>query len=116
MRCVPPGDRPTPEEQSACLPYLVRELRALPNLRVILALGHIAFRAALLTLSEMGPERVRGKFLHGEIYRFGASLPTMVASYHPSPRNTNTGRLTKDSFLEVLLRLREELGLDRAGR
>ena len=102
VRGVPPGDKPTTEEQRACLPYLVRELRTLPNLKVILALGHIAFRAALQTLSDMGSEKVRGKFLHGEIYRFGPSLPMMVASYHPSPRNTNTGVLSMDALVKVL--------------
>ena len=107
VRCVPPGDRPTPEEQRACLPYLVRELRMLPNLKVILALGHIAFRAALQTLSEMASERVRGKFLHGEVYRFGPSLPMMVASYHPSPRNTNTGVLSMEALVKVLNQAKE---------
>ena len=56
VRCVPPGDKPTPEEQRTCLPYLVRELLMLPNLKVIIALGHIAFRAGLQTLSEMASE------------------------------------------------------------
>ena len=49
VRCVPPGDKPTPEEQRTCLPYLMRELQMLPNLKVIIALGHIAFRAGLQT-------------------------------------------------------------------
>ena len=107
VRCVPPGDKPTPEEQRACLPYLVRELRTLPNLKVILALGHVAFGAALRTLSEMASEKVRGKFLHGEVYRFGPSLPIMVASYHPSPRNTNTGVLSMDALVRVLNQAKE---------
>jgi uracil-DNA glycosylase family 4 len=107
VRCVPPGDRPTPEEQSTCLPYLVRELKMLPNLKVIMALGHIAFRATLQTLSEMAGERVRGKFMHGEVYRFGPSLPMMVASYHPSPRNTNTGVLSMDALVKVLNQAKE---------
>ena len=107
VRCVPPGDKPTTEEQRACLPYLVRELRTLPNLKVILALGHIAFRAALQTLTDMGSEKVRGKFIHGEVYRFGPSLPMMVASYHPSPRNTNTGVLSMDALVKVLKQAKE---------
>ena len=102
VRCVPPGDRPTPDEQRACLPYLVRELKMLPNLKVILALGHIAFRATLQTLGEMASERQRGKFMHGEVYRFGPSLPMVVASYHPSPRNTNTGVLSMEALVKVL--------------
>lgn len=107
VRCVPPGDKPTPEEQRACLPYLVRELRMLPNLKVILVLGHIAFRAGLQTLSDMASEKVKGKFRHGEVYRFGPSLPTMVASYHPSPRNTNTGVLSMDALVKVLKQAKE---------
>lgn len=107
VRCVPPGDKPTPEEQRSCLPYLVRELRMLPNLKVILVLGHIAFRAGLQTLGNMASEKVRGKFLHGEVYRFGPSLPTMVASYHPSPRNTNTGVLSMDALVKVINQAKE---------
>ena len=107
VRCVPPGDRPTPEEQRACLPYLVRELALLPNLKVIMVLGHIAFRAGLQTLSEIAGERLRGKFIHGEVYRFGASLPVMVASYHPSPRNTNTGVLSMGALVKVLEQAKE---------
>ena len=107
VRCVPPGDKPTPEEQRTCLPYLVKELKTLPNLKVILALGHIAFRATLQTLSDMAQERVRGKFLHGEVYRFGPELPIMIASYHPSPRNTNTGVLSMEALVKVLKQAKE---------
>ncbi|NQW23339.1 MAG: uracil-DNA glycosylase [SAR202 cluster bacterium] len=107
VRCVPPGDRPTPEEQKACLPYLVRELKILPNLKVIMALGHIAFRATLQTLSDMAGAKLRGKFRHGEVYRFGSSLPIMVASYHPSPRNTNTGVLSMEALVKVLNQAKE---------
>jgi len=107
VRCVPPGDKPTAEEQRTCLPYLVKELKTLPNLKVILALGHIAFRATLQTLSDMAQERVRGKFLHGEVYRFGPELPIMIASYHPSPRNTNTGVLSMEALVKVLKQAKE---------
>ena len=107
VRCVPPGDKPTPEEQRTCLPYLVRELLMLPNLKVIIALGHIAFRAGLQTLSEMASEKLRGKFIHGEVYRFGATLPMMVACYHPSPRNTNTGVLSMSALVKVINRAKD---------
>ena len=103
VRCVPPGDRPTPQEQNTCLPFLVREMQLLPNLKVVMALGQIAFRAALLALGEVAKERLRAKFAHGEVYHFKPSLPAVVASYHPSPRNTNTGRLSMDQLVEVLL-------------
>ena len=107
VRCVPPQDRPTPEEQRACLPYLVREMRLLPNLRVVLALGQIAFQAALraltaLRLAQDGERRLRAKFSHGGVYRFEPELPLLVACYHPSPRNTNTGRLSMEQLVETL--------------
>lgn len=102
VRCVPPQDRPTPEEQRACLPYLVREMGLLPNLRVVLALGQIAFQSALRALTEMAGNRLRAKFAHGEVYRFDPGLPLLVGCYHPSPRNTNTGRLTMGQLVETL--------------
>ena len=102
VRCVPPQDRPTPEEQRTCLPYLVREMQLLPNLRVVLALGQIAFQAALRALTEMAERSLRAKFGHGEVYRFEPELPLLVACYHPSPRNTNTGRLSMEQLVDTL--------------
>ncbi len=107
VRCVPPGDRPTPSEQRTCLPYLVREIQILPNLRVVMALGQIAFQAALRTFSEMANERLRAKFRHGGVYEFGPGLPSIVASYHPSPRNTNTGRLSMEQLVDVVVKAKE---------
>ena len=108
VRCVPPGDRPTPEEQRTCLPYLVSEMRLLPNLKVVMALGQIAFQAALRAMSNLsgGPgetkKPLRAKFAHGGGFRFEGDLPLLVACYHPSPRNTNTGRLTMEQLVEAM--------------
>ena len=102
VRCVPPQDRPSPEEQRTCLPYLAREMRLLPNLRVVLALGQIAFQAALRAMSELVEVRPRAKFSHGEIYSLDPGLPLLVACYHPSPRNTNTGRLSMGQLVDTL--------------
>ena len=102
VRCVPPGDRPTPEERRTCLPYLAREMRLLPNLRVVMTLGQIAFQSVIQCLGELASQRLRAKFSHGETYSFDPSLPGVVASYHPSPRNTNTGRLSMEQLVEVL--------------
>ena len=107
VRCVPPGDRPTPEEQRTCRPYLAREMRLLPNLRVVLALGQIAFQAALRAIADLDPahepgRRIRGKFQHGQVYRFAPPAPLLVACYHPSPRNTNTGRLSMAQLVDTL--------------
>ena len=102
VRCAPPGDRPTIEEQRNCLPYLVSELEILPRLAVVVALGHIAFKACLKALGQRVGRRLTGKFAHGASYDFGSPLPTLVASYHPSPRNTNTRRLSMDDLVELL--------------
>ena len=115
VRCVPPGDRPTTGEQAACLPFLVREMRLMPNLKVVMALGQIAFQAALRALRELAPPspdagRLRAKFMHGEVYRFDPSLPALLGCYHPSPRNTNTGRLSMDQLTEALLQAKELSG------
>lgn len=115
VRCVPPKDRPTPQEQRACLPYLIRELKLLPDARVVLTLGRIAFQSCLWALGERAGTRIRAEFAHGQRYAFGPSQPTLVASYHPSPRNTNTGRLSYDSLVDVLLAAREVAGRDDAG-
>ena len=104
VRCVPPQDRPSPEEQRTCLPYLVREMRLLPNLRVILALGQIAFQATLRAMSELVDDKPRAKFAHGEVYSLDPGLPLLVACYHPSPRNTNTGRLSMEQLVETLIK------------
>ena len=115
VRCVPPGDKPTVQEQRDCLPFFVEEMEILPRLTTVLALGQIAFQACLKALSLQAGAPIRAKFGHGVWHEMPEGLPTLVGSYHPSPRNTNTGRLTKESFLEVLLRIRDELSLNRAG-
>ena len=102
VRCVPPQDKPTTQEQRTCLPWLVREMQSLPNLRVVLALGGIAFAAALRAFSEWSGQRCRAKFQHGAVYEFGEGLPRLLGCYHPSPRNTNTGRMTREMLLETL--------------
>jgi uracil-DNA glycosylase family 4 len=93
-RCAPPDNKPTPEELRNCFPHLRAELDALPRLRVLVALGRIAFDACLRIAAERGarPER-RPEFEHGGVYRVGPDL-TIVAAYHPSRQNTHTGRLT----------------------
>ncbi len=116
VRCVPPGDKPTAEEKRDCLPFFVEEMETLPRLTTVLALGHIAFQACLKAMSQQTGTTLRAKFGHGVWHDMPGDLPTLVGSYHPSPRNTNTGRLTKESFLEVLFKLRDELSSGRTGR
>ena len=111
VRCVPPGDKPTTAEQNDCLPYLVSELEILPRLRAVLALGHIAFRACLNALERQAGTPLRCSFSHGASVSLAPALPALVACYHPSPRNTNTGRLSMTDLVQMLLELRDSIGL-----
>ncbi len=94
-RCAPPQNRPSPVELDRCAPFLDRELRALPRVRVVLCLGAIAWAAALGHLRRRGVElpRPRPPFRHGaELELPGA--PLLLGSYHVSRQNTQTGRLS----------------------
>jgi uracil-DNA glycosylase len=109
-RCAPPANRPTPDEIQACREYLVREWRALPRLRAVLALGRVAQDATFAALREMGrvPERKAFAFGHGVSHDLGEGL-RLLASYHPSQQNTFTGRLTAAGFDAVLGQVRRHL-------
>ncbi len=107
VRCVPPANKPTPEEQARCRPYLARELELLRELRVIVPLGAIGWDAALRTLSGLGyaTPAPKPRFVHGGIARVGRY--TLLGSYHPSQQNTFTGKLTQPMFQDVLRRAKE---------
>lgn len=109
LKCVPPGDKPTRDEVVNCAPYLEEEIALLRNLEAVLVLGGLAFRAYKEYLSGKGVG-VRGvEFSHGKVFAFDG-LPTLYASYHPSPRNTNTGKLTKGMLVSVLRKIKRGLG------
>lgn len=107
VRCAPPDNKPLPAEFDNCRPYLIRELRLLTNLRVILVFGSQALRSAQVALGELGL-RQRLSFAHGAKYRLREDL-TLFCSYHPSRQNTQTGRLTRAAFDEVLRRVKREI-------
>ena len=108
VRCAPPDNKPTPEEILACQPHLEAELRQLPNVKVVVALGKIAFDVWWRVLAAKGiPVRPRPAFGHGAVYKPSGS-PIVIASYHPSRQNTNTGKLTPkmmDSIFKKAARL-----------
>jgi uracil-DNA glycosylase len=94
VRCAPPDNKPTPEEIHACQSHLEAELLHLPNVNVVVALGKIAFDVWWRVLAEKGIAiRPRPAFRHGLVHK-PAGSPVVIASYHPSRQNTNTGRLT----------------------
>ncbi len=108
-RCAPPGNKPTPAEIASCLPFLEREIALLPQVRVIVALGRVAFDNTLRIYRQKdNPIPIR-KFSHASLHHLGEGLPKLVASYHPSRQNTQTGRLTPSMFDRVWTLTRELL-------
>jgi uracil-DNA glycosylase len=102
-RCAPPANKPTPAERDRCLPFLVRELEALPNASVIVALGAYAWDGALRALATLGhPIRPKPRFGHAAEAVVGGR--TLLGCFHPSQQNTFTGRLTMPMLERVMIR------------
>jgi uracil-DNA glycosylase len=115
VRCAPPANRPTPAERENCLPWSVRELTLLSEVRVVLCLGAFAWYAALRLLARLAgpqgkPPRPRPRFGHGSELPGGRY--TLIGCFHPSQQNTFTGKLTEPMIDAVLLRARELAGLE----
>ncbi|MGD0295448.1 MAG: uracil-DNA glycosylase [Terracidiphilus sp.] len=112
VRCAPPGNKPTPEELRNCAPFLDEEISLLENLRMVVCLGKIAFDGFLAHARRTGqlPSRSGMTFAHGAEYMLPNGVAVM-ASYHPSQQNTNTGKLTRTMFLKIFKRAREVAGL-----
>jgi len=101
-RCAPPDNKPLPEELANCAEYLDREIVGLKNLKVIVALGKIGFDAYLNRLKRLGvlASKKDYVFRHGAQYKL-ADGKILLASYHPSNQNTQTGKLTPAMFLKI---------------
>ncbi len=100
-RCAPPGNKPRPQEIANCLPYLDREYELLPQPLGIVALGRIAFDNTLRLLRQKGADIPRLDFSHAAYFPLEGGLPWIIASFHPSRQNTQTGRLTESMFEEI---------------
>ena len=121
VRCAPPDNKPLPEEITRCLDHLESEVNALPNIRVVVALGKIAFDAWLQLLKRRGVViSPRPQFGHGVVVTFrdfrgfprqaDATAPlALVGCYHPSRQNTNTGKLTARMMVDVFRKARKLL-------
>jgi uracil-DNA glycosylase family 4 len=107
VKCAPPNNRPTPEEFRNCSVYLQNEMYLLRRAKAVLTLGHEAFKAYAKFVASKGDPKVRLKFAHGKRYQIRGSA-TLYASYHPTPRNTYTGKLTKKMLVSLLERIKEE--------
>lgn len=110
VRCAPPGNKPTPEEFTACRPFILREIKLLPAVRVVVVLGKIAFDHYLKSARELGHQLPSPlpKFGHGVV----SNLPwgvTLIGSYHPSQQNTFTGKLTRPMFHRIFDQARRQV-------
>jgi uracil-DNA glycosylase len=105
-RCAPPGNKPTREEILNCRPFLERELDLLVNVKVVVALGKIAFDNYLDILKSRGAIRSRAgfDFGHNILYKTSPSCPLLLTCYHPSQQNTSTGKLTAGMLRQVFRR------------
>ena len=106
VRCVPPENKPLPTEIKTCRPFLIAEIDAMPNLKAILALGQISHDSVASVLSLKKKEH---RFAHGA--RYAGGKLTLLASYHCSRYNTNTGVLTQTMFDAVMGAAKEAAGL-----
>jgi uracil-DNA glycosylase len=111
VRCAPPDNEPLPDERARCLPYLVREIGLLANLRVVVALGAYGWDAVLRTLApDASPRPHFGHLAETHLAETRLARYTLLGSYHPSQQNTFTGRLTPSMLDAVLARARELAG------
>lgn len=111
-RCAPPKNRPTAKELAACRPFLAREIALLTNLQVVVALGKVAFDGYLRLLREQGHDLPRLTFKHGLDVTLPGVQARLIASYHPSRQNTQTGRLTLKMFDEIFEQAHTALSWD----
>lgn len=113
VRCAPPDNKPTPAEIANCAPYLDREIDALINVKLVVALGRIGFDAYLNHLRRKGVIKTKAEYLFGHSLIY--TMPDgrmLLTSYHPSNQNTNTGKLTEEMFTEIFRKARKLLSKD----
>ncbi|WP_393972025.1 uracil-DNA glycosylase [Oxyplasma meridianum] len=109
VKCVPPDNIPLPEEVRNCQPYFHFEMKAMKNLKTVLVLGQFAFKAVLNYYSSEGYNTRGLKFRNGDYVTVGNV--NIFCAYHPSPRNVNTGKLSRESFIETLKKMKESIGM-----
>lgn len=110
--CAPPDNKPEQSEIAACRPFLETELKMLAGLKVVVALGRIAFDNYLRILKDQGKIGARSSFVfaHHALHRTADDLPLLISSYHPSQQNTSTGKLTEEMLRAVFETARKQIG------
>tara|TARA_Y100000590_G_scaffold90201_1_gene101667 strand:- start:3929 stop:4603 length:675 start_codon:yes stop_codon:yes gene_type:complete len=100
LKCVPPGDKPLKKELDSCFSFFNQEINKLKNLKVIVALGKIAFDACVYFYKSNYNFLDKIKFNHGSVYKLPNNI-LLVGCYHPSPRNVNTGRINEKKMTDL---------------
>ncbi len=108
-RCAPPDNKPTLLEINTCQPYLEKEIALLDRLEGIVALGRLAFERVSAIYRARGASVSGMVFRHGAFFELGNRFPWVLASYHPSRQNTQTGRLRVEMFDSIWAAAREKL-------
>ncbi len=108
LKCVPPGDKPLNEELENCSIYLNSEIKNLEKLKIILTLGKLAFDNCIKFYKKN--YKIDGKFMfkHGKKY-YLPDGKLLFSSYHPSPRNVNTGILNQEKMKKILISIKKLL-------
>ncbi|MDI2113565.1 uracil-DNA glycosylase [Commensalibacter sp. TBRC 10068] len=107
VRCVPPENKPTSQEEKNCRSFLLKEIQHMPHLKFILTLGVIAHKNILACF---GRPVTSIKFKHGQFFQINENI-TIVNSYHVSRYNTSTGVLTTEMFENIILSIKEKLDI-----
>src|SRR5438270_13296771 len=117
VRCAPPANKPTPQEIANCSSHLDREFAALPNVKIVVVLGRIAFDAYLNYLKRRGELKSKAGFAfgHGANYQMTDGR-TLLCAFHPSLQNTNTGKLTEKMLLDVFKQAKKLLEREKNHR
>jgi uracil-DNA glycosylase family 4 len=108
LKCVPPGDKPTKKELNTCFKYFNEEIEYLENLKIVVALGKIAFDACLEFYKKHHKIDTNVKFGHSKFFKLPNNI-LLVGSYHPSPRNVNTGRINVNKMTNLFVKIKNTI-------
>ena len=100
LKCVPPGDKPEKKELDSCSNFFDNEIKIMKNLKIIVALGKIAFDACVYFYKSNYDFKEKIKFGHDKFYKLPNDI-LLVGCYHPSPRNVNTGRIDQKKMVNL---------------
>ena len=108
LKCVPPGDKPTKKELNTCFKYFNKEIEYLKNLKIVVALGKIAFDACIEFYKKHYKINSNVKFGHNKFFKLPNNI-LLVGSYHPSPRNVNTGRINENKMTNLFIKVKNTI-------